>query len=85
MSGSRNYLRRQVLRHCRWPQALVSLSRAGASGEAGQLLDELAQQDVAAAEAFNEFAWLGIARSGAASLVTCPGAPAQRLRYWLNR
>ncbi|WP_298187874.1 tRNA lysidine(34) synthetase TilS [uncultured Pseudomonas sp.] len=85
---SRNYLRRQVLPSLlkRWPQALVSLSRTAAHlGEAGQLLDELAQQDVAAAEVSGEFAWLPLPRLALPALRGL-SEPRQRnaLRYWLR-
>lgn len=85
---SRNYLRRQVLPSLlkRWPQALVSLSRTAAHlSEAGQLLDELAQQDVAAAEVSGEFAWLPLPRLALPALRRL-SEPRQRnaLRYWLR-
>lgn len=85
---SRNYLRRQVLPPllARWPQALASLSRTAAHlSEAGQLLDELAQQDVAAAEVSDEFAWLPLPRLALPTLRSL-SEPRQRnaLRYWLR-
>ncbi|MDX1299974.1 MAG: tRNA lysidine(34) synthetase TilS [Pseudomonas sp.] len=85
---SRNYLRRQVLPPLltRWPQALASLSRTAAHlSEAGQLLDELAQQDVAAAEVSDEFAWLPLPRLALPTLRSL-SEPRQRnaLRYWLR-
>ncbi|WP_425915868.1 tRNA lysidine(34) synthetase TilS [Pseudomonas sp. GWSMS-1] len=85
---SRNYLRRQVLPPLlkRWPQALVSLSRSAAHlSEAGQLLDELAQQDVAAAEASNEFAWLALPSLALPALRDLSEARQRNaLRYWLR-
>ena len=85
---SRNYLRRQVLPPLlkRWPQALVSLSRSAAHlSEAGQLLDELAQQDVAAAEAPNEFAWLALPSLALPALRGLSEARQRNaLRYWLR-
>ncbi len=85
---SRNYLRRQVLPALlrRWPQASVNMARSAAHlSEAGQLLDELAQQDVAAAEVPGEFAWLGLP-SLALPALRGLSEPRQRnaLRYWLR-
>ena len=85
---SRNYLRRQVLPPLlkRWPQALVSLSRSAAHlSEVGQLLDELAQQDVAAAETSNEFAWLALPSLALPALRDLSEARQRNaLRYWLR-
>jgi len=85
---SRNYLRRQVMPALlrRWPQASANIARSAAHlSEAGQLLDELARQDVAAAEVSGEFAWLGLP---SLALPTLRGLsePRQRnaLRYWLR-
>lgn len=85
---SRNYLRRQVMPALlnRWPQALANMARSAAHlSEAGQLLDELAQQDVAAAEVPGEFAWLGLP-SLALPALRGLSEPRQRnaLRYWLR-
>ena len=85
---SRNYLRRQVLPALlgRWPQASANMARSAAHlGEAGQLLDELAQQDVAAAEMPGEFAWLHLP-SLALPALRGLSEPRQRnaLRYWLR-
>ena len=85
---SRNYLRRQVMPALlrRWPQASANMARSAAHlGEAGQLLDELAQQDVAAAEVPGEFAWLGLP-SLALPALRGLSEPRQRnaLRYWLR-
>ncbi|RML38607.1 tRNA-lysidine synthase, partial [Pseudomonas syringae pv. maculicola] len=60
---SRNFLRSQVLPLLTsiWPHATASLARtAGHLGEAQQLLDELAAQDVANAQATTPFSWLGL-------------------------
>src|SRR3990167_5281783 len=70
----------------RWPQASANIARSAAHlSEAGQLLDELARQDVAAAEVSGEFAWLGLP---SLALPTLRGLsePRQRnaLRYWLR-
>lgn len=85
---SRNYLRQKVmpLLRARWPQAPRSLALAAEHlGEAAQLLDELAQQDLEAAQSPSRFAWLPLA---------CLSLPALRelnearqrnaLRYWLR-
>jgi tRNA(Ile)-lysidine synthase len=85
---SRNYLRRQVLPVLlnRWPQALTSMSRSATHlSEAGQLLDELAQQDVAAAKVSGQFAWLALPSLALAALRAL-SEPRQRnaLRYWLR-
>ncbi|RMN34815.1 tRNA-lysidine synthase, partial [Pseudomonas cannabina] len=58
---SRNFLRGQVLPllTSRWPQASASLARTAVHlGEAQQLLDELAAQDIADAQATTPYAWL---------------------------
>lgn len=85
---SRNYLRRQVLPALldRWPQASANMVRSAAHlSEAGQLLDELAQQDVAAAEVSTEFAWLPLPNLALPALRGL-SEPRQRnaLRYWLR-
>ncbi|MFP6848894.1 MAG: tRNA lysidine(34) synthetase TilS [Pseudomonas sp.] len=85
---SRNYLRRQVLPVLlnRWPQALASLSRSAAHlCEAGQLLDELAQQDLASAEVLPEFAWLPLPNLGLSVLHGLSESRQRNaLRYWLR-
>ncbi|MFP6861614.1 tRNA lysidine(34) synthetase TilS [Pseudomonas sp.] len=85
---SRNYLRRQVLPTLlgRWPQAATNMARSAAHlSEAAQLLDELAQQDVAAAEVSGEFAWLPLPAL-ALPVLRSLSEPRQRnaLRYWLR-
>jgi tRNA(Ile)-lysidine synthase len=85
---SRNYLRRQVLPTLlgRWPQAATNMARSAAHlSEAAQLLDELAQQDVAAAEVSGEFAWLPLPAL-ALPVLHSLSEPRQRnaLRYWLR-
>ncbi|WP_322846072.1 tRNA lysidine(34) synthetase TilS [Pseudomonas sp. B33.4] len=60
---SRNYLRRQImpLLTGRWPQAQASMARSAAHlREAQELLDELAQIDLAHAATAHEFEWLGL-------------------------
>ncbi|MDO9617614.1 MAG: tRNA lysidine(34) synthetase TilS [Pseudomonas sp.] len=85
---SRNYLRRQVMPALlsRWPQASTNMARSAAHlGEAAQLLDELAQQDMAAAQVSAEFAWLPLPSLALPTLRDL-SEPRQRnaLRYWLR-
>ncbi|WNF45598.1 tRNA lysidine(34) synthetase TilS [Pseudomonas sp. SG20056] len=85
---SRNYLRRQVLPALlsRWPQATTNMARSAAHlSEAAQLLDELAQQDMAAAQVPAEFAWLPLPSLALPALRSL-SEPRQRnaLRYWLR-
>ncbi|MDZ4338541.1 MAG: tRNA lysidine(34) synthetase TilS [Pseudomonas sp.] len=85
---SRNYLRRQVIPTLlsRWPQASANMARSAAHlGEAAQLLDELAQQDMAAAQVSAEFAWLRLPNLALHTLRDL-SEPRQRnaLRYWLR-
>ncbi|MDA7087377.1 tRNA lysidine(34) synthetase TilS [Pseudomonas sp. SA3-5] len=85
---SRNYLRHQVLPLLtgRWPQATASMARAAEHlGEAVQLLDELAQQDLQAAQAPREFAWLHLPGLSLAPLRALSDARQRNaLRYWLR-
>ncbi|PJE43282.1 MAG: tRNA lysidine(34) synthetase TilS [Pseudomonas sp.] len=85
---SRNYLRRQVLPVLlsRWPQAATNMARSAAHlSESAQLLDELAQQDIAAARVSAEFAWLRLPNLALPTLRSL-SEPRQRnaLRYWLR-
>jgi tRNA(Ile)-lysidine synthase len=85
---SRNYLRRQVVPALlkRWPQASANMARSAAHlSEAAQLLDELAQQDVVAAQVPTEYAWLGLPNLALPALRGL-SEPRQRnaLRYWLR-
>jgi len=85
---SRNYLRRQVLPALlsRWPHASANMARSAAHlSEAAQLLDELAQQDIAAAQRSAEFAWLSLPNLVLPTLRDL-SEPRQRnaLRYWLR-
>lgn len=85
---SRNYLRRQVIPALlsRWPQASTNMARSAAHlSEAAQLLDELAQQDIAAAQVSAEFAWLPLPNLALPALRDL-SEPRQRnaLRYWLR-
>mgnify|MGYP006170966429 FL=1 len=85
---SRNYLRRQVMPALlgRWPQASANIARSAAHlNEAAQLLDELAQQDISAAQVSTEFAWLPLPNLALPALRSL-SEPRQRnaLRYWLR-
>lgn len=84
---SRNFLRRQVmpLLAQRWPQASSSLVRcADHLSEAQQLLNELAEIDLAAAHGGSAFAWLPLP-SLHLPAVTALSEARQRnlLRHWL--
>ena len=85
---SRNYLRRQVLPALlqRWPQALSAMSRSAAHlSEAGVLLDELAQQDLAGATDTASFSWLGIPNLALPALRELSDARQRNaVRYWLR-
>ncbi len=85
---SRNYLRRQVMPRllARWPQAAVQMAKASAHlGEAAELLDELAQQDLTAAGSSSPFAWLGLPSLSLAALrALSPARQRNALRYWLR-
>lgn len=85
---SRNYLRHRVmpLLTGRWPQAAGTMARAAEHlGEAAQLLDELAQQDLAAAQAPGTCAWLDLPNLALAPLRTLNDARQRNaLRYWLR-
>ncbi|WOC81038.1 tRNA lysidine(34) synthetase TilS [Stutzerimonas frequens] len=84
---SRNFLRRQVLPllQQRWPQVSSSLARTAAHmADAQQLLDELAQQDLAAAQADIDFAWLNLPSLALAPLrELTPARQRNALRHWL--
>lgn len=84
---SRNYLRHQVFPALasRWPQANASLARSAAHlGEAQQLLDELADDDLADASTPSHFDWLKVASLELAPLLELSAARQRNaLRYWL--
>ncbi|WP_339522385.1 tRNA lysidine(34) synthetase TilS [Pseudomonas sp. EA_35y_Pfl2_R111] len=85
---SRNYLRRQVMPALlsRWPQAVTNVVRSAAHlSEAAQLLDELAQQDMAVADVPGEFPWLSLPNLVLPALRGL-SEPRQRnaLRFWLR-
>ncbi|MDL0441552.1 tRNA lysidine(34) synthetase TilS [Stutzerimonas frequens] len=84
---SRNFLRRQVLPllQQRWPRAASSLARTAAlMAEAQHLLDELAQQDLAVAQADIDFDWLNLPSLALAPLRgLTPARQRNALRHWL--
>jgi len=84
---SRNFLRREVmpLLQQRWPQATSSMARAASHmAEAQQLLDELAQQDLIAANAASGFEWLRLPCLALPALrALTPARRRNALRYWL--
>lgn len=84
---SRNFLRRQVMPLLteRWPQASSSLARSAAhQAESQQLLDELAEMDLAAAHGGSGLAWVSLP-SLHLPAVTALNEARQRnlLRHWL--
>ncbi len=84
---ARNFLRREVLPGLasHWPQAASNLARsAGHLREAQELLAELAQQDLAAADTGNPFPWLGLQSLALAPLLGLSDARQRNaLRHWL--
>ncbi|WP_340051426.1 tRNA lysidine(34) synthetase TilS [Pseudomonas proteolytica] len=84
---SRNYLRHQVFPQltARWPQAVNTLARtAGHLAQAQELLDELAQLDVQAAQLPSAFPWLALPSLALAPLRDLSDARQRNaLRYWL--
>ena len=84
---ARNYLRLQVLPPIsqRWPQATANMARTAAHmAEAQALLDELAQADLAAAQAPSPFDWLALPNLCLPALrVLSPARQRNVLRYWL--
>ncbi len=88
LDHSRNYLRHQVfpVLEQRWPAATASMARAaGHLAEAQELLDELAELDLASAAATPPFAWLGLPNLGMAPLRAISDARQRNaLRHWLR-
>lgn len=86
---ARNYLRGEVLPllHQRWPQAAQSMARSAEHlGEALCLLDEVAEGDLAAAEAAAPGPWAGLDSLELAALVALsPARQRNALQYWLRR
>jgi tRNA(Ile)-lysidine synthase len=84
---SRNFLRSQVMPLLaeRWPQVTANIARSARhQGEAQQLLDELAEMDLAAAHGVSACPWLTLP-SLELSAVSALSDARQRnlLRYWL--
>ncbi|MBC3949740.1 tRNA lysidine(34) synthetase TilS [Pseudomonas folii] len=84
---SRNYLRNQVLPalRSRWPQATANMARTAAHlNEAQQLLEELAQVDLASAESSHAFDWLELPSLALPALAgLSPSRQRNALRHWL--
>lgn len=84
---ARNYLRHQALPvlASRWPQASRSLARAASHlGEARELLDELAQLDLAAAPQPCRHPWLALPSLSLSHLVELsPARQRNALQFWL--
>lgn len=84
---ARNYLRHDVLPTlmARWPQAHRSLARSASHlAEARELLDEMAQQDLASVLETDEFSWLGLPSLDLRSLARLsPARQRNALQYWL--
>ncbi|MGE8069726.1 tRNA lysidine(34) synthetase TilS [Pseudomonas sp. NPDC089569] len=85
---SRNYLRHQVfpVLKARWPQAITTMARSAAHlSEARELLDELAQIDLANAGAASEFDWLDLPSLQLAPLQKLSAARQRNaLSHWLE-
>ncbi|AWM90565.1 tRNA lysidine(34) synthetase TilS [Pseudomonas sp. 31-12] len=85
---SRNYLRYQVFPVLteRWPQAMATMSRSASHlSEAQELLDELAQIDLASASTVSEFDWLGVPSLELAPLAKLSAARQRNaLSHWLT-
>ncbi|MFD2643037.1 tRNA lysidine(34) synthetase TilS [Pseudomonas japonica] len=85
----RNYVRHQVLPAmiARWPQASRGLARTAAHlAEAGALLEELARDDLASAQAPGGLSWLTLPSLDLPSLVRLsPARQRNVLQYWLAR
>lgn len=86
---SRNYLRHQVIPALtlHWPQASRSLARtAGHLAEAGELLDELAREDLAQAQVPGDFPWLGLPSLHLPGLTRLsPARQRNALQFWLSQ
>ncbi|MDZ3993615.1 tRNA lysidine(34) synthetase TilS [Pseudomonas sp. Teo4] len=85
----RNYLRGEVfpLLQQRWPQASANMARCAEHlSEAQGLLDELAQDDLAKAQAGAVLPWLALDSLDLAALITLsPARQRNALQYWLGR
>jgi tRNA(Ile)-lysidine synthase len=87
VNPARNFLRNQVmpLLTGRWPQASAVMVRTAAHmDEAQMLLDELAEQDLRAAQPVTSYAWLGLPTLALTPLARLSGARQRNaLRHWL--
>ena len=85
---SRNYLRHQVfpLLTARWPQAVMTMARSAAHlREAQELLDELAQIDLACSGSASDFDWLRLPSLALAPLAALSAARQRNaLSHWLE-
>ena len=85
---ARNFLRNQVmpLLKGKWPGAGAVMARTAAHmDEAQMLLDELAEEDLRAAQAVTSFAWLGLPVLAMAPLARLSAARQRNaLRHWLT-
>ncbi len=85
---ARNYLRHQVLPALvsRWPQASRSLARTASHlGEARELLDDLARQDLAAALEPCQHSWLTLPSLNLSRLAELsPARQRNALQFWLS-
>ena len=85
---SRNYLRHRLMPvlAARWPQAAATLARSTEHlEEAAHLLDELAQQDLAAADESSSCPWLQLPSLSLVPLRNLSEARQRNvLRYWLR-
>ncbi|MDU9393183.1 tRNA lysidine(34) synthetase TilS [Pseudomonas sp. zfem002] len=86
---NRNYLRHQVFPALasRWPQASRSLARAaGHLAQAGELLDELAREDLVQAQVPGDFPWLGLPSLHLPGLAhLSPARQRNAMQSWLAR
>lgn len=84
---ARNYLRNEILPvfKARWPQADANIVRAAAHlREAQQLLDELAAQDLAAANSARAVDWINVPSLALPALASLsPARQRNALRHWL--
>lgn len=87
LDHSRNYLRQRVMPvlRQRWPQAAASMARTAARmAEAQVLLDELAVQDLGAAQGASRFDWLPLPSLALPPLrALTPVRQRNALRHWL--
>ncbi|MHA6196849.1 tRNA lysidine(34) synthetase TilS [Pseudomonas wadenswilerensis] len=84
---NRNYLRHHVFPALasRWPQASRSLARAaGHLAQAGELLDEVAREDLAQAQVSEAYPWLGLPSLHLPGLARLSAARQRNaMQFWL--